>query len=152
MPDSANDLFASFLKANGYRITPERFAVLAAVLNSKGHFDADELFLKMKSAGHKVSRATVYNTLDLLLKCGFISKYRFADNRSRYEKVFGRPNHDHLICLECGEITEFVNDKITLVQSEVCREKKFKPQSATFQILGTCAKCQAGSSAVSGTF
>ena len=140
--DAAKELFTSFLKASEYRITPERFVVLDAVLSSKGHFDADELFLRMKSARQKVSRATVYNTLDLLLECGFISKYRFADNHSLYEKVLGRPHHDHLICLECGEITEFVNEKIALVHSEICKEKKFKPHSATFQIFGTCSKCQ----------
>jgi len=140
--DTAKETFRNFLKARGHRVTPERFVVLDAVLSSRGHFDADELFLKMKAHGHKVSRATVYNTLDLLLKCGFISKYRFAENHSRFEKVFGRPHHDHLICLNCGEITEFVNDKIVLVQAEICREKNFKPQSATFQIFGLCAKCQ----------
>jgi Fur family ferric uptake transcriptional regulator len=138
----ANELFTRFLKEHDQRITPERFIVLEAVLSAKGHFDADELYLKMKSAGQKVSRATVYNTLDLLLESGLISKYRFADNHSRYEKVLGRPHHDHLICLECGEITEFVSDKIALAQSEICREKKFRPQSATFQIFGICSKCQ----------
>ena len=140
--DAAKELFTNFLKVGDYRITPERFVILDAVLSSKGHFDADQLYLTMKAAGQKVSRATVYNTLDLLLECGFISKYRFAENHSRYEKVFGRPHHDHLICLECGEITEFVNDKIALVQSEICKEKKFRHHSATFQIFGTCAKCQ----------
>jgi Fur family ferric uptake transcriptional regulator len=139
--DAARELFHGFLKAGDYRITPERFQVLDAVLSSKGHFDADQLCLKMKSAGQKVSRATVYNTLDLLLESGFISKYRFGENHSRYEKVFGRPHHDHLICLECGEIIEFVSEKVAVVQSEICSEKKFKPQSATFQIFGICSKC-----------
>jgi len=142
---TARQLFSSFLKAGDYRITPERFIILDAVLSSKGHFDADELYLNMKSAGQKVSRATVYNTLELLLESGFISKYRFSDNHSRYEKVFGRPHHDHLICLECGEITEFVSDKVSLVQTEICKEKK--PQSATFQIFGMCSKCQGKTSA-----
>jgi Fur family ferric uptake transcriptional regulator len=144
---TAKQLFTTFLRAGDYRITPERFLILDAVLSSKGHFDADELYFNMKSTGQKVSRATVYNTLELLLESGFISKYRFADNHSRYEKVFGRPHHDHLVCLECGEITEFVSDKVSLVQSEICKEKKFKPQSATFQIFGICSKCQAKTSA-----
>jgi Fur family ferric uptake transcriptional regulator len=139
--DAAKEIFTRFLRAGEHRITPERFEVLEAVLSSKGHFEADELYRKMKSAGQKVSRATVYNTLDLLLESGFISKYRFAENHSRYEKVFGRPHHDHLICLECGEITEFVSEKIAVAQSEICREKNFKPQSATFQVFGFCSKC-----------
>jgi Fur family ferric uptake transcriptional regulator len=139
--DAAKEIFTDSLKAGEYRITLERFQVLEAVLSNKGHFEAAELYLKMKSAGKKVSRATVYNTLHLLLKTGFISKYQFAENHSRYEKVFGRPHHDHLICLECGEITEFVTEKIAAVQSEICREKKFKPQRATFQIFGVCSMC-----------
>ncbi|MGA9363251.1 MAG: Fur family transcriptional regulator [Bacteroidota bacterium] len=139
--NAAKESFTDFLRAGEYRITPERFQVLEAVLSSKGHFEATELYLKMRSAGKKVSRATVYNTLDLLLKTGFISKYRFAENHSRYEKVFGRPHHHHLICLDCGEITEFVSEKVAAAQSEICREKKFKPQSATFQIFGVCSNC-----------
>jgi Fur family ferric uptake transcriptional regulator len=145
--EGPKEIFTAYLKAGGHRVTPERYVVLDAVLRSKGHFDADELFLKIKASGHKISRATVYNTLDLLLACGFISKYRFAENHSRYEKVFGRPHHDHLICLQCGEITEFVNDRISLVQSEICKERNFKPQGATFQIFGICAKCQSNKDA-----
>ncbi len=142
---AAKESFTKFLKAGNYRVTPERFVILEAVLNSKGHFDADELYLKIKSSGHKVSRATVYNTLDLLQEFGFISKYRFGENHSRFEKTFGRPHHDHLICLECGEIIEFVNDKILQIQTEVCKEKKFRPQSSTLQIFGICSKCQRNS-------
>lgn len=80
---AARELFSSFLKAGDYRITPEGFQVLKAVLSSNGHFDADELYFNMNSTGQKVSRATVYNTLDLLLESGFISKHRFAVNHSR---------------------------------------------------------------------
>jgi Fur family ferric uptake transcriptional regulator len=116
--------------------------VLDAVMNIDGHFDADELFAQMRTGGQKVSRATVYNTLDLLQDCGLISKYRFGENHSRYEKAFGRPHHHHLICLECGEIIEFVNDRIEKVQSEVCKENNFNAQTTTLQIFGICSQCQ----------
>ncbi len=132
----------STLKAGSYRITPERFQVLESIMNNDGHFDADGLFLQMKSGGSKVSRATVYNTLELLQDCGLISKYRFGENHSRYEKAFGRPHHDHLICLECGDIIEFVSDKLSRIQADVCKGNSFKPQSSTLQIFGTCKKCQ----------
>ncbi len=107
-----------------------------------GHFDADGLYTKLRTKGLKVSRATVYNTLDLLLESGLISKYRFGENHSRYEKAFGRPRHDHLICLNCGDIIEFVNEKLIKIQEEVCREKNFKVQNATLQIFGICSTCQ----------
>ncbi len=138
----AKDNFTKYLKSGSYRITPERFVILEAVMNYDGHFDADELFFQVKTSGQKVSRATVYNTLDLLQDCGLISKYRFGENHSRYEKAFGRPHHHHLICLECGDIIEFVNDRIEKIQKEVSNENKFKVQTSTLQIFGICSKCQ----------
>ncbi len=140
--DAAKETFQKFLKRGNYRITPERFEVLKAVLNTGGHFDVDQLYLKLKSVGSKVSRATVYKTLDLLLQSGLISKYRFGENHSRFEKAFGRPHHDHLICLECGEIIEFVSDRLATLQAEICKKKNFKAQSSTLQIFGICSKCQ----------
>lgn len=138
----AKENFTKYLKSGSYRITPERFVILEAVMLFDGHFDADELFFQMKTNGQKVSRATVYNTLDLLQDCGLISKYRFGENHSRYETAFGRPHHHHLICLECGDIIEFVNDRIEKIQTEVCDAKNFKPQTSTLQIFGICSKCQ----------
>jgi Fur family ferric uptake transcriptional regulator len=138
----AKENFTKYLKSGKYRITPERFVILESVMNHDGHFDADELFLQMKNTGQKVSRATVYNTLDLLQDCGLISKYRFGENHSRYELAFGRPHHHHLICLECGDIIEFVNDRIENVQKEVCEENSFVAQTSTLQIFGICSKCQ----------
>jgi Fur family transcriptional regulator, ferric uptake regulator len=134
--------FTNYLKKGNYRLTPERFHVLDAVMSFDGHFDADELYLRVKTNGMRVSRATVYNTLDLLLECGVVAKYRFGDNHSRFEKTFGKPHHDHLICLQCGDIIEFVNTKIETIQEEVCLENNFKPQSASLQIFGVCAKCR----------
>ena len=116
--------------------------MLDAVLKSQGHFDAEGLYYRLITSGMKVSKATVYNTLDLLLGCGLVSRYRFADNISRYEKAFGRPQHHHLICLACGEIIEFVNDRLERIQEDVCAEKSFSPQSSSLQIFGTCPKCR----------
>ena len=96
----------------------------------------------MITSGKKISRATVYNTLDLLQECGLVSKYRFAEHSSRYEKAFGRPHHHHLICLECGDLIEFVNDRLNRIQEDVCAEKNFSPQSSSLQVFGTCAKCR----------
>lgn len=138
----AKENFTKYLKAGSYRITPERFLILDAVMTHDGHFDADELFFQMKTNGQKVSRATVYNTLDLLQDCGLISKYRFGENHSRYEKAFGRPHHHHLICLECGDIIEFVNEKIEKIQKDVCDSKNFRSQTSTLQIFGICSNCQ----------
>jgi Fur family ferric uptake transcriptional regulator len=141
--EAAHEVLTNYLKAHGkLRATPERFAVLDAVLQSQGHFDAENLYYRMLTKGSKVSRATVYNTLDLLQECGLVSKYRFAENTSRYEKAFGRPHHHHMICLACGDIIEFVSDRLEKIQNEMCAEKEFDAQSSTVQIFGTCSTCR----------
>lgn len=139
---SAKERFTKYLREGKYRLTPERFAVLEKILTSEGHFDADELYLKLKSGGSKVSRATVYNTLDLLERCGLVLKHSFGENHSRYEKAHGRPHHDHMICVRCGAIIEYVSERIAKAYGEICREKKFRPISSSFQIFGICEKCQ----------
>ena len=140
---AARDVLTSYLKSGGkQRITPERYAILDAVLEIQGHFDAESLYYRLKANGIKVSKATVYNTLDILKDCGLVSKYRFAENASRYEKAFGRPHHHHLICLQCGDIIEFVNEKFDKIQEDVCADKNFVAQSSTLQIFGTCSKCR----------
>jgi Fur family ferric uptake transcriptional regulator len=139
----AREILANHIKSSGkQRLTPERNAILDTVLEIQGHFDADALFYRLHGNGVKVSKATVYNTLDLLQECGLISKYRFAENTSRYERSFGKPHHHHLICLHCGDIIEFINEKLERLQEDVCLENKFASQSSTVQIFGTCSKCR----------
>jgi Fur family transcriptional regulator, ferric uptake regulator len=139
----ARDILAKHIKASGnQRLTPERNAILDTVLEIQGHFDADSLFYRLRGNGVKVSKATVYNTLELLQECGLISKYRFAENTSRYEKAFGKPHHHHLICLHCGDIIEFINEKLEHLQEDVCQQNNFASQSSTVQIFGTCSKCR----------
>ena len=139
---AAREILSNYLKEKGkLRATSARFAVLDEVLRTQGHFDVEGLYYRLMTSGVKVSKATVYNTLDLLKDCGLVSKYRFAENTSRYEKAFGRPHHHHLICLKCGDIIEFVSDKLARIQDEVCRDKRFEPQSSTLQVFGSCAKC-----------
>ena len=142
---AAHDILTRHLRTRGKsRSTPERFAILNEVLQTQGHFDADGLYYRLKANGVKASKATVYNTLDLLQECGLITKYRFADRLSRYEKAFGLPHHHHLVCLECGDITEFVNERLNRLQEEVCGDRGFRPNSSSVQIFGTCSRCHKG--------
>jgi Fur family transcriptional regulator, ferric uptake regulator len=141
-PEAAREILAKYLKnTRGLRATPERYAVLDAVLQTQGHFDAENLYYRLIAGGMKISKATVYNTLELLLRAGLVSKYRFAEKTSRYEKALGRPQHHHLICLQCGDILEFVSDKLERIQEEVCADREFVSQSSSLQIFGTCSKC-----------
>ena len=140
--EAAKETLSQYLKEKNLRPTRERFLLLEEIMKSEGHFDADQLFAILSSKKLKASRATVYNTLDLLVECGLISKYRFGDNHSRFEKAFGRPRHDHLICLHCGDIIEFVNNDLDDILQDVCQEKKFTHRNSTLQIFGVCSKCQ----------
>ena len=140
---AAKETFLNSLKEKSLRVTKERMTLLEEIMKTRGHFDSEELYDKIRSKGLKISRATIYNTLNVLVECGLISKYRFGENHARFEKAIGRPRHDHLICLECGDIIEFVNEKLDAIQKEVCEENKFKWHNSTLQIFGICAKCQA---------
>lgn len=139
---AAKETLAAYLLQKKLRPTRERFLLLEEIMRTSGHFDADQLYSTLNAKGLKASRATVYNTLDLLVECGLISKYRFGESHSRYEKAFGRPRHDHLICLDCGDIIEFVNDRLDRIQKEVCDENKFTLRNSTLQIFGICSNCQ----------
>lgn len=140
--EAAKETLIQYLKEKNLRPTKERFLLLEEIMKFEGHFDADEFYALLNRKNLKASRATVYNTLELLVQCGLISRYRFGDDHSRYEKAFGRPRHDHLICLHCGDIIEFVTEELDTILADVCNEKKFKLRNSTLQIFGVCSKCQ----------
>ncbi|HYM21534.1 MAG TPA: transcriptional repressor [Candidatus Kapabacteria bacterium] len=136
--ENPHDVFRKFLHDGEYRNTPERFEVLDAVLSWDDHFDADNLFIYLKNAGSKVSRATVYKTLNLLHECGLVSRYRFSQGHAQYEKTTDRPHHDHLICTTCGKIIEFDNGRVVQMQNDICIAYGFKPLYHSFQIFSEC--------------
>jgi len=120
--EKAHEEFKVFLKKGKHRITPERFEVLDFALEHSAHFGADELFVMMKTNNSNVSRATVYNTLELLVKCKLLSKRNFGNNKTHYESNFNRKIHDHLICTNCGKIIEFSTTKIQEIVKNICLE------------------------------
>ncbi|HEY9165673.1 MAG TPA: transcriptional repressor [Candidatus Kryptonia bacterium] len=142
--ETAKEKFEGYLREEKYRITPERFEVLDVAMATSGHFDADELFLTLKKEGSKVSRATVYNTLDILEECGLVYKVRLKDHGSRYEKAFGRAPHDHLLCAQCGQIVEFVDENMEKSREAIAKKFKFELISHSYQILGLCPDCRNG--------
>ncbi len=134
----AAEIFRSFLKNGKNRITPERFEVLDAALEHEDHFGADDLFILMKNQKSRVSRATVYNTLELLVQCDILIKRNFGDNITRYESTFKKQVHDHLICMDCGRIVEFSNAKIKNLPQDICNELGFKLENYSFNIFARC--------------
>jgi Fur family ferric uptake transcriptional regulator len=136
--EKAEEIFRKFLKDGKNRITPERFEVLEYALEYDGHFGADDLFILMKNYKSRVSRATVYNTLELLVQCGLLSKRNFGDNISRYESNFKRQQHDHLICVECGKIVEFTDARLISIPENICKDLGFELDSYSFNIFARC--------------
>jgi len=134
----AEEIFRNFLKGEKNRITPERFEVLEAALEYDGHFNADDLYILMKNSNSRVSRATVYKTLELLAQCELLSKRNFGDNITRFESSFKKQVHDHLICVDCGKIIEFADPRIKQLPEQISEELGFNFESYSFNIFGRC--------------
>ncbi len=134
--------FEAFLRSRQLKLTGERRAMLAAVLERGSHFDADSLHLDLKQRGENVSRATVYRTLDLLVQCGLVRKDSLGHQQAQYEAVRAGEHHDHLICLRCSNVIEFFRQDLESLQDAICADKKFKPLHHSLQIFGLCRTCQ----------
>ncbi len=138
--DEVNRTFSTFLKERGQRQTPERFAILDEVYATADHFDADELFVRLKQAGSRLSRATVYNTLELLLECDLVVKHQFGRNQAKYERAYAYWQHDHLICLDCGEILEFCDPRLQSIQDTVGDIYGFEISHHALTLYGRCRR------------
>lgn len=133
--------FKEALKSHGIKITKERDEIINEILRVNRHFNPEDLFIQLKNGGSKVSRASVYRTIALLLKAGLIEKVEKFDDNSHYEITFGKKHHDHLICMNCGKIIEFYSAPLEVLQREICQKNQFTPIRHTLEIYGTCSEC-----------
>lgn len=133
--------FLDFLRERGARVTRERMLLFDEIFAQHGHIDAEELLAGLQRRGAKISRATVYRNLDLLVDCGLVHKQRLGRNRFLYEHVHRGQRHDHLVCTVCGRVAEFVSPGIEALQAEICRAHGFDPAVHTLQISSVCRSC-----------
>jgi Fur family ferric uptake transcriptional regulator len=136
------DRFAAFLQQQGLKLTAERAALVREIFSTHYHFEADELLFKMKEKAVKISRATVYRTLELLVKTGMVRRVHLGEDHYHYEHVTGNSHHDHLVCTTCGSVIEFHDAWLEERQREICKKKHFTPTFHNLQILGVCETCK----------
>jgi Fur family ferric uptake transcriptional regulator len=143
--EAAHDQFARFLAARGLRYTAERRAVVGAVFEKHRHFEADDLLLWSRGRRPRVSRATIYRTLELLIHSGLVRQMTFGDKSAQhYEQVLGVDHHDHLICNACGRVEEVFSAALEREQEALCARHGFTVQHHNLEIFGLCRRCRAG--------
>lgn len=135
-------VFRKYLRGQKLKFTPERAMILDAALRREGLFEAEALVADVKTTGHRVSRATVYRTLNHLQDAGILKQVFFDNRQSYFEVIAGRTTHDYLICVETGEVIEFHSDKLRKLRDEICREHGYDPLSHQFHIFGLSPKAK----------
>jgi len=132
--------FAKFLKREGLKNTPERYIVLETISQIEQHFDVDELCARLFNEGKRVSKATVYRTVELLVQGGFIKRVIYGERQARYEWNYQVKYHEHLICTQCERIVEFYSPELERLKGAIADALGFRTRDSHVELRGHCQR------------
>lgn len=144
--EEALDRLKLHLKNQGLRSTKQREAILEAFLSENSHVSVEELYDRLHSSHPSIGHATVYRCMSVFVEAGIAKEGRFHEGRVRYEPGFDAGHHDHLICLDCGQIEEFEDSTIERIQEEIAGSRGFAVKFHRLELYGLCRKCSGSAS------